>query len=220
MTTIRILIVDDHPVVRKGMHAMLETEPGLAVVGEGKNGAEAIALFGELRPDVVLMDLVMPGLDGIEAIQRIRAAEPRARILVLTSYTSNEKVFAAIRAGAAGYMLKDSDPDDLLRAIYQVHRGESSLHPAIAHKVLTELAQPAERKPAAEELTEREKEVLSYIAQGLNNNQIADKLVVSRATVHTHVNRILSKLQLDSRTQAALYAVRSGYITIAPEPEE
>jgi NarL family two-component system response regulator LiaR len=221
MPTIRILIADDHPVVRKGMRAMLETEPDLEVVGEAKNGAEAVEQYAQTAPDVVLMDLVMPGVDGIEAIQQIRAANPRARIMVLTSFTSDEKVFAAIRAGAAGYMLKDSDPDDLLRAIHQVYRGESSLHPAIAHKVLAELAHPTESKPQVETLTEREKEVLSYIAQGLNNNQIAEKLVVSRATVHSHVNRILTKLQLDSRTQAALYAVRSGYLTIAPvEGEE
>lgn len=220
MPTIRILIADDHPVVRKGMRAMLETEPDLEVIGEAKNGAEAVEQYRQMAPDVVLMDLVMPGVDGIEAIQQIRAADPRARIMVLTSFTSDEKVFAAIRAGAAGYMLKDSDPDDLLRAIHQVYRGESSLHPAIAHKVLAELAHPAESKPQVETLTEREKEVLSYIAQGMNNNQIAEKLVVSRATVHSHVNRILTKLQLDSRTQAALYAVRSGYLTIAPVEEE
>ncbi len=219
MAKIRILIVDDHPVVRKGMRAMLESEPDLEIAGEAKNGAEALEQYRSAKPDVVLMDLVMPVVDGIEAIQQIRAHDPRARILVLTSFTSDEKVFAAIRAGAAGYMLKDSDPEDLLKAIHQVHRGESSLHPAIAHKVLAELSHPAEPKNRAEALTEREKEVLGYIAQGMNNNQIADKLVVSRATIHSHVNRILSKLQLDSRTQAALYAVRSGYITIGREDE-
>lgn len=220
MNKIRILIVDDHPVVRKGMRAMLETEPGLQVVGEGKNGAEALEGFIAYRPDVILMDLVMPVMDGIAAIQKIRECDSRARILVLTSFTSDDKVFAAIRAGAAGYMLKDSDPEDLVRAIHQVYRGESSLHPAIAHKVLAELAHPAEARPRPEALTEREKEVLTCIAQGLNNNQIAEKMVVSPATVHSHVNRILKKLQLDSRTQAALYAVRSGYITIGPEEDE
>ena len=220
MQKIRILIVDDHPVVRKGMRAMLESEPDLEIAGEAKNGAEALEQYKSARPDVILMDLVMPVMDGIEAIQSIRGFDARARILVLTSFTSDEKVFAAIRAGAAGYMLKDSDPEDLLRAIHQVHRGESSLHPAIAHKVLAELAHPPEPKARAEALTEREKEVLGYIAQGMNNNQIAEKMVVSRATVHSHVNRILSKLQLDSRTQAALYAVRSGYITIGREDED
>ncbi len=219
MQKIRILIVDDHPVVRKGMRAMLESEPDLEIAGEAKNGAEALGQYKAARPDVILMDLVMPVMDGIEAIQSIRGFDQRARILVLTSFTSDEKVFAAIRAGAAGYMLKDSDPEDLLRAIHQVHRGESSLHPAIAHKVLAELAHLPEPKARAEALTEREKEVLGYIAQGMNNNQIAEKMVVSRATVHSHVNRILSKLQLDSRTQAALYAVRSGYITIGREDE-
>lgn len=220
MEKIRILIVDDHPIVRKGMRAMLESEPDLEIAGEAKNGAEALEQYRTTRPDVVLMDLVMPVVDGIEAIQQIRTLDARAHILVLTSFTSDEKVFAAIRAGAAGYMLKDSEPEDLLRAIHQVYRGESSLHPAIAHKVLAELAQTTETKPRSEALTEREKEVLGYIAQGLTNNQIAQKLVVSRATIHSHVNRILSKLQLDSRTQAALYAVRSGYITIGRDEKD
>jgi two-component system, NarL family, response regulator LiaR len=217
MSKIRILIVDDHPVVRKGTRAMLETEPALEIAGECKNGAEAVEQYRSSRPDVVLMDLVMPVMDGIEAIQQIRADDAKARILVLTSFTSDEKVFAALRAGAAGYMLKDSDPDDLVRAIHQVYRGESSLHPAIAHRVLAELSHPTTQKSPVEALTEREKEVLTFIAQGLNNNQIAEKMVVSRATVHSHVNRILAKLHLDSRTQAALYAVRSGYITIGVE---
>jgi two-component system, NarL family, response regulator LiaR len=217
MEKIKILIVDDHPVVRKGTRAMLETEPDIEIAGEGKNGAEAVTLYQQTSPDVVLMDLVMPVVDGIEAISQIRALDSQARILVLTSFTSDDKLFAALRAGAAGYMLKDSDPDDLLRALKQVHRGESSLHPAVAHRLLAQLAQPAESKPQVDPLTEREKEVLTYIAQGLNNNQIAEKLVVSRATVHSHVNRILAKLHLDSRTQAALYAIREGYVTIGRE---
>ena len=220
MSKIRILIVDDHPVVRKGTRAMLETEPDLEIAGEAKNGLEAVEAYRQARPDVVLMDLVMPVMDGVEAIGKIREIDARARVLVLTSFTTDEKVFSAIRAGAAGYLLKDTDPDDLLRAIHQVYRGESSLHPKIAHKVLAELTHPVEARSPVEPLTEREKEVLTCIAQGLSNNQIAEKMVVSRATVHSHVNRILAKLHLDSRTQAALYAVRSGYVTFGQEPFE
>ena len=216
MEKIRVLLVDDHPVVRRGMAAMLGTETDIEVVGECSNGQEAVDRYPALQPDVVLMDLVMPVMDGVEAIRRLLAMDSRARILVLTSFTSDDKVFAAINAGAAGYLLKDSDPEDLIRAIHQVHRGESSLHPAIARKLLAELSQPPAPKEKGDELTEREKEVLTYIAQGLSNQEIAEKLVVSRATLHTHVSRILAKLQLDSRTQAALYAIREGYITINP----
>ncbi|MEA4909598.1 MAG: response regulator transcription factor [Anaerolineaceae bacterium] len=214
MDNIKLLLVDDHPVVRKGMRAMLETEADLSVVGEGTNGEEAVRQYAQLKPDVVLMDLVMPVMDGVQAIREIIQQDPGARILVLTSFSSDDKVFAAINAGAAGYLLKDSDPDDLIRAIHQVKRGESSLHPAVARKLLSELTHSRTQQPEPEPLTEREKEVLTYIAQGLSNQEISEKMVVSRATVHSHVSRILSKLQLDSRTQAALYAIRAGYITI------
>ena len=218
MEKIRILLVDDHPVVRKGIRAMLESEQGMQVVGECADGEQAVRQYAALRPDVVLMDLVMPNMDGIAAIRRIMELDNAARILVLTSFSTDDKVFSALQAGAAGYLLKDSDPDDLLRAIRQVQRGESSLHPAVARKLLSEMSQPrhsAEPDP----LTEREKEVLAYLAQGLSNQEIAEKLVVSKATVHSHVSRILAKLQLDSRTQAALYAVQKGYITL-PKPEK
>lgn len=218
METIRILLVDDHPVVRKGIRAMLESEEGMQVAGECADGAQAVEQYAALRPDVVLMDLVMPQMDGIEAIRRILENDAAARILVLTSFSSDDKVFAALQAGAAGYLLKDSDPDDLLRAIRQVYRGESSLHPAVARKLLSEMTQP--RPPAEPDpLTEREKEVLAYIAQGLSNQEIAEKMVVSKATVHSHVSRILAKLQLDSRTQAALYAIQKGYITLPKSTE-
>jgi len=219
MTGIRILLVDDHPVVRKGIRAMLDTVDEMEVVGECANGREAVQAYESLLPEVVLMDLVMPVMDGVEAIQAIRAKHPRARILVLTSFTTDDKVFAAINAGASGYLLKDSDPEDLVRAIFQVQRGESSLHPAIARRLLAELSHTtAAEKPRVEQLTEREKEVLAYLAQGLTNQEIAEKLVVSRATVHSHVSRILGKLNLDSRTQAALYAVREGYVTLPADP--
>lgn len=218
MEMIRILLVDDHPVVRKGIRAMLESEEGMEVVGECADGGQAVRQYAALRPDVTLMDLVMPQVDGIEAIRRILEVDPSARILVLTSFSTDDKVFAALHAGAAGYLLKDSDPDDLLRAIRQVYRGESSLHPAVARKLLSEMTQP--RPPAeSDPLTEREKEVLALVAQGLSNQEIAEKMVVSKATVHSHVSRILAKLQLDSRTQAALYAIQKGYITLPKTPE-
>lgn len=219
MEMIRILLVDDHPVVRKGIRAMLESEEGMEVVGECADGGQAVRQYAALRPDVTLMDLVMPQMDGIEAIRRILEVDPSARILVLTSFSTDDKVFAALHAGAAGYLLKDSDPDDLLRAIRQVYRGESSLHPAVARKLLSEMIQP--RPPAeSDPLTEREKEVLALVAQGFSNQEIAEKMVVSKATVHSHVSRILAKLQLDSRTQAALYAIQKGYITLPKTPQD
>jgi NarL family two-component system response regulator LiaR len=214
MEKIKILLIDDHPVVRKGIRAIIETDEAFEIIGEGNNGKEAVQKYEQLYPDVVLMDLVMPEMDGIEAIRQIRAKNPNARILVLTSFSTDDKVFTAIQAGASGYLLKDSDPDDLLRSINQVYRGESSVHPAIARKLLNEFAQPKSQKSEIEPLTDREKEVLTFIAQGLSNQEIASKMVVSKATVHSHVSRILAKLQLESRTQAALYAIREGYLII------
>jgi len=203
---IRVLIADDHAIVRKGIRALLETEADIEVVGEAADGKEAVEKAERLHPDVVLMDLVMPKMDGIEAIRRITASQPEIRILVLTSFAEDEKVFPAIKAGALGYLLKDAGPEELVRAICQVHRGESSLSPAIARKVLREISRP----PMPEPLTERELEVLRLIARGKSNKEIARGLVISEATVRTHVSNILGKLQLSSRTQAALYALREG----------
>jgi len=211
---IRVLIADDHPVVRKGLHALLATESDIEVVGEAADGREVIAKAGQLQPDVILMDLVMPEVDGIEAIRRITPRQPETRILVLTSFAADDKIFPAIKAGALGYLLKDSSPEDLVQAIRQVHRGESSLHPAIARKLLQELSRPAERPPTPEPLTEREVEVLQEVARGRSNQEIADRLVISEATVRTHVSNILSKLHLASRTQAALYALRRGLVSL------
>lgn len=207
---IRVLIVDDHAIVRKGIRALLSESGGFEIVGEAADGHEAIAAAAETQPDVILMDLLMPGMDGIEATRRITSQRPGARILVLTSFAADNKLFPAIKAGALGYLLKDSSPEDLLRAIRQVHRGEPALHPTIARKLLQEIAQPVDLSPAPEALTARELAVLRLIAQGLSNQEIADKLVVSEPTVRTHVSRILGKLHLASRTQAALYAVREG----------
>jgi two-component system, NarL family, response regulator LiaR len=218
MNPIRVIVVDDHPVVRKGIISMLETEPDIQIVGECKDGDEAIRKTIELRPDVVLMDLVMPVKDGIETIREMKQLNLSARILVLTSFTSDEKIFSSLEAGAIGYLLKDSDPEDLIRAIRLVHRGESSLHPMIARRLLQELTHSDEKKTLEHEhevLTDRELEVLKYIAQGLNNQEIAKKMFVSPSTVHSHVSRVLSKLHVSSRTQAALIAIHEG---IVPPP--
>jgi NarL family two-component system response regulator LiaR len=211
---IRVLVVDDHLVVRKGIRALLATEPDIAVVGEARDGAEAVAEAARLQPDVILMDLVMPHMDGITAIQRILTSQPAARILVLTSFDADDKVFPAIRAGALGYTLKDFGPAELVRAIQRVHRGESSLHPAIARRVLQELAHPPARPPTSEPLTEREAAVLRLVAHGENNHQIAVALGIGDGTVSKHVSNILSKLHLASRTQAALYALREGLASL------
>jgi len=207
---IRVLIADDHTIVRKGIRAVLANVPDIELVGEATNGREAVAEAERLGPDVILMDLVMPEMDGIEAIRRIKAQKPGARLLVLTTFAGEDKIFPAIKAGAIGYHLKDSSPEKLIEAIRQVYRGESALHPVIARKVLQELSGPSERPPTRDPLTPREVEVLHWVAEGLENWEIAEKLVISEATVRTHVTNILGKLHLASRTQAALYALREG----------
>ncbi len=211
---IRVFIAEDHAIVRKGLRALLATEADIAVVGEAADGREAAAEVPRLRPDVTLMDLVLPELDGIEATRRITAAWPEARILVLTSFATDDKVFPAIKVGARGYLLKDSTPAELVGAIRQVHRGEVSLHPSIARKVLQELARGSERPPTPEPLTRREVDVLRFVARGWGNQQIADALALSEATVRSHVSTILGKLHLANRTQAALYALRAGLASL------
>ena len=201
---IRVLVVDDHLVVRAGIRGLLTTEPDIEVVGEAANGAEAVTQAARLRPDVILMDLVMPQMDGITAIEQIIASQPAARILVLTSFDADDKVFPAIRAGALGYTLKDFGPAELVRAIQRVHRGDSSLHPTVARKVLQELAHPPQRPRTADPLTKREVEVLREVAHGESNQGIAAALGIGERTVRVHVSNILSKLHLASRTQAAL----------------
>jgi NarL family two-component system response regulator LiaR len=210
VNNVRVLIVDDHAIVRKGIRALLSETPGFEVVGEAGNGQDAVRRAQETHPDVILMDLLMPGMDGIEATRQITSSQPQTRIVVLTSFAADNNVFPAIKAGALGYLLKDSSPEELVRAIRQVHRGEPSLDPAIARKLMQEIARPVERQPAPEALTAREMQVLGLIAQGLSNQDIADRIMVSEPTVRTHVSRILAKLHLASRTQAALYAVREG----------
>ncbi|MEM7127461.1 MAG: response regulator transcription factor [Chloroflexota bacterium] len=211
---IRVLISDDHDVVRRGLRALLETEYDIEIVGEAEDGVEAVLKARSLQPDVMLLDLMMPRKNGIEVISDIKQENPEARILVLTSFSDDEKVFSAIKAGALGYLLKETSPDELLQAVRDVYNGESSLHPAIARKLIRELNRPTTLPPADEPLTEREIEVLIKVARGLSNQEIADSLVISERTVRTHVSNILSKLHLANRTQAALYALKEGLTSL------
>jgi DNA-binding NarL/FixJ family response regulator len=227
-------VVDDHPVVRQGLRTFLETRPDFEVVGEAADGETAISEAARLRPDVILMDLVMPGVDGLEAIGRIKAADSGARILVLTSFASADQVLPALRAGAAGYLLKDAAPAEVEAAIRAVHRGEGLLDPAVTATVLAEVTRPkgdgdqgaaspgaaasstastASADPGFASLTRREREVLGLLGQGLTNAAIARELFVAEKTVKTHVSSILAKLRLADRTQAALYAARLGLST-------
>lgn len=215
---IRVLIVDDHEIVRKGIRALLSKERGIETIGEAGNGADAIAQAKSLKPDVILMDLVMPKVDGIQATRAITAAQPDARVLVLTSFAADDKVFPAIKAGALGYLLKDSSPTELIQAIRAVHLGQPSLDASIALKVLQEMAHPAQDAPPAHGLTEREEEVLRLIAHGKSNREIADELTVAEITVSKHVSNILCKLHLASRTQAALYALKEGLASLDDVP--
>ena len=211
---IKVYITDDHPIVRRGIKQLLDTEADIEVVGEATNGREAIADMDKLKPNIVLMDLVMPVMDGIEAIRQIKISHPQIQILVLTSFATDDKVFPAIKAGALGYLIKDTGPEELVRAIRQVHQGQLTLHPTIAQKLLKELTLTSERPPSPDPLTDREVEVLKLVARGLSNQEIAETLVVSIATVYTHVSKILDKLHLASRTQAALYALREGLASL------
>jgi len=218
-TPIHVLVVDDHAIIRKGMKAVLELVPDIEMVGEAENGKQAIKLVLELNPDVILMDLMMPEMDGIACIREVKAQRPDSRILVLTNFAGEEMIFPAIKAGAMGYHLKDSTPEALVEAIRQVFHGQSSLHPLIAKKLLEELSAPSEQRPSTDPLTQRELEVLRLIAQGYENHAIAAQLVVSEATVRTHVSNILGKLHLATRTQAALYALREGIASLDPQQE-
>jgi NarL family two-component system response regulator LiaR len=209
MDKISVLIVDDHAVVRQGLKSLLSLQEDIEVVGEAANGLEAVEQISHLLPDVVLMDLIMPQLDGIEATRKVRALSPSTQVIVLTSFGEDEKVFSAIKAGALSYLLKNVSPADLVKAVQAAHRGETQLHPEIAKKLMDELSL-GPRKQAPEELTERELEVLRLIARGQSNREIARELIISEKTVKTHVSNILSKLHLADRTQTAIYALREG----------
>lgn len=213
--TIRILIADDHALVRKGLITLLASEPGIEVVGEAADGVEVVWKARSLKPDVILLDMLMPRQNGLEAIEQIKGENPQARILVITSFADDQMVFPAIKAGALGYLLKDSSPQQLLQAIQDVYKGESSLHPTIALKLIRELNRSSELPPTGDPLTERELGILKLVAQGLSNQEIAERLVISERTVGNHIGNILSKLHLANRTQAALYALREGIADLA-----
>ena len=216
--TIRLFIADDHVVVREGLRALLGTEPGLEIIGEAADGKDAVAAIRTLKPDVVLLDLVMPHMSGLDVIIEVVRDNPQVRILVLTSFSDDDKVFPAIKAGALGYLLKDSSPQELIQAIRDVYHGEPSLDPAIALKLLHEFKEPAAQPPTPEPLTEQEVKVLRLVSRGLANQEIAEMLGISERTVRTHVGNILSKLHLANRTQAALYALRKGLSPVDSSP--
>ena len=210
--TIRILLVDDHSVVRQGLRMFLALEPELEVVGEAANGAEGIEQVRKLQPDIVLMDLVMPVMDGIAAIQQLRKEFPNVEIIALTSVLEDEKVISAVRAGAIGYLLKDTQADELCKAIKAAANGQVQLSPQAATRLVREIKAP----DSPEKLTEREMDVLRLLALGRSNKEIANELVIGEKTVKTHVSNILMKLGLSSRTQAALHAVRIGLVSHSP----
>lgn len=210
---ITILLVDDHSVVRIGLAAYFGTLPDFEVIGEAGSGAEAVQLVEEHAPDVVLMDLLMPGMDGVEATRQIKKRSPRTQVIVLTSHHDDEHIFPAIRAGALSYLLKDIDPDDLADAVRQAHDGEAVLNPRVATRMIQEMQGAREEKiNPFTELTDRELEVLRLIASGKSNQEIADELVISEKTVKSHVSNLLNKLHLSDRTQAAVYAWREGIV--------
>jgi DNA-binding NarL/FixJ family response regulator len=207
---IGILLVDDHAVVREGLRAFLELQDGLAVVGEAEDGEEAVAIADRLDPDVILMDLVMPKIDGVAAMRRLRERGSRARVVVLTSFLEDERLLPAIQAGAAGYLLKNTEPAELARAIRAAHAGEAIIDPTVAARLVSALADG--RRPATDELTRREREVLELIVRGRSNKRIALELGIAEKTVKTHVGHLLAKLGVADRTQAALLAVREGIV--------
>jgi NarL family two-component system response regulator LiaR len=211
---IRVLVVDDQTIVRKGTIALLSEVQEIQVVGEAGDGQAAIELARELHPDVVIMDLVMPGVNGIEAIRQIHTAQPEVQILALTSFATDDKVIPAIRAGALGYFLKDANPENLIDAIQKVAQGLPVLSPEITRRVLREFTLPPDGSAPTVPLTEREIEVLRLVAAGLSNQQIAAELKIAEITVRTHVTHILDKLHLENRVQAALYALREGIATL------
>jgi NarL family two-component system response regulator LiaR len=211
--SIRVLLVDDHAVVREGLRTFLDLQDGLDVVGEAEDGEQAVSEAERLRPDVILMDLVMPNLDGVGAMRALRERLPDARVIVLTSFADDERLLPAIQAGAAGYLLKNVQPKELARAVRAAHAGEALLDPLVAARLVEEIAHPSQRaEPDAQHLTPREREVLELIGGGLSNKRIALELGVSEKTVKAHVGHLLAKLGVADRTQAALYAVRVGLV--------
>jgi two-component system, NarL family, response regulator LiaR len=212
---IRVLVVDDHAIVREGLRTFLELQDGLQVAGEAADGEEAVREAERLHPDVVLMDLVMPRLDGVGAMRELRRRVPGARVIVLTSYAEDDRLLPAVQAGAAGYLLKTVQPQELARAVRAAHAGGALLDPGVAARLVEALAAPSE-EPEAGRLTPREREVLELIARGRSNKRIALELGVSEKTVKTHVGHVLAKLGVTDRTQAALHAVQAGLVAPGP----
>jgi two-component system, NarL family, response regulator LiaR len=212
--TIRVLVVDDHQVVRQGLRTFLDLNENILVIGEADNGLSAVELTQKLEPDIILMDLVMPKMDGISAIRQIKSLGLNSQVIALTSFTEDDKVFPAIQAGAASYLLKDVSPDDLVDAIRAVFRGEARLHPEITRKLMEQISHQAAASQQASkiDLTERERDVIRLVAQGKNNAEIARELVISDKTVKTHISNILGKLNLEDRTQLAIYAIKNGLV--------
>jgi len=210
---IRILLVDDHKIVRQGVRAFFDALEGIEVIGEAGSGAEAVKMVEERVPDVVLMDLIMPGMDGVEATRLAKSISPRTQIVVLTSYHDDEHIFPALQAGALSYILKDVEMDELADAVFKASRGEATLHPQVASRVIQELHGRKKNESTLDiDLTKREMEILKLIAQGMSNSEIAEKFVISKYTVKGHVSNILSKLHLADRTQAAIYAWQQGVV--------
>jgi two-component system, NarL family, response regulator LiaR len=208
---ISVVIVDDHAIVRQGLRTYLDLQPDITVIGEAADGKQAVEVVRDLLPDIVLMDLVMPNGNGVDATREITALSPSTRVIVLTSFSEDEQVFASIKAGAQGYLMKDVLPQELVRAIRTVHRGEAQLDPEIARKLMHEFSNPQPTRPK-HDLTERELEVLRLISLGKSNKDISEELVLSEKTVKTHVSNILQKLHLSDRTQAAVYALRERIV--------
>jgi two-component system, NarL family, response regulator LiaR len=211
---IRVLIVDDHQMVRQGLRTFLELQEEILVVGEASDGQAAVEMVRQLEPDVVLMDLVMPRLDGIAATRQVKLAAPQVKVIALTSFTEDDKVFPAIQAGASSYLLKDVSPDELVEAVRAAYQGEARLHPQITRKLMEQVAQQSASSPAisVDDLTEREYDVVRLVARGRSNQEIAHELFISEKTVKTHISHILSKLSLQDRTQLAIYAIRNGLV--------
>jgi NarL family two-component system response regulator LiaR len=221
MSTIKILIADDHAVVRDGTRQILEQEKDMEVIAEAADGAEAIKLAGSTRPDVAIIDIAMPGVDGIEATRQIKLLYPKIAVLILSAYDDDQFIFSLLEAGAAGYLLKSVRGRELIEAVRQVHAGESVLHPAIARKVLNRFVPSSGKTPgqkSTEVLSDREIEVLKYATRGLSNQEIADELCLSLRTVQAHLGHIFNKLQVSSRTEAVVRALKEGWVTLEDIP--
>jgi NarL family two-component system response regulator LiaR len=216
MAAVKVLIVDDHDIVRQGLRYYLDVHDEIEVMGEAETGVEAVALVRDIKPDVVLMDLVMPEMDGIEATRELLAISPDTKVIVLTTFAEEKKVYPAIEAGATSYLLKDVKPPDLIKAIHAAHRGESQLHPDIAKKLMSRVVQSSQGTTeiaVPNDLTKREMEVLRLLAEGLSNRELAEALTISEKTVKKHVSSILGKLHVADRTQAAIYAYKHGLVS-------